>query len=165
MRMSFRVSMRRVGCAVMLSGITATAANAQLPNASTAAFAMGGNFTAVARGFEAVAWNPANLAMPGRPSVSFGAIIAGGNMGLAPIDFTMLHKFSGQLIDSATRVSWIDQARLAGGQRLRADLGVTPIAFSIGPVGFQYGGSVYSTTNLSPDAWEAVLFGNAGGSA
>src|SRR5438552_4290215 len=162
MRMSFRVSMRRVGCAVMLSGITATAANGQLPNASTAAFARGGNFTAVARGFEAVAWNPANLAMPGRPSVSFGAIIAGGNMGLAPIDFTMLHKFSGQLIDSARRVWWIDQALLAGGQRLRADLGVTPIAFSIGPVGFQYGGSVYSTTNLSPDAWEAVLFGNAG---
>src|SRR5438552_17120078 len=111
MRMSFRVSMRRVGCAVMLSGITATAANAQLPNASTAAFAMGGNFTAMARGYEAVAWNPANLAMPERPAFSFGAVIAGGTLGLAPIDFTMLHKFSGATIDSVTRVSWIDQAK------------------------------------------------------
>src|SRR5881409_2061545 len=100
-------SMFRVAAAVILPVITTSVANAQLPNASAAAFGMGGNFTAVARGYEAVAWNPANLAMPGRPSVSFGAIIAGGNMGLAPIDFTMLHKFSGQVIDSATRVSWI----------------------------------------------------------
>src|SRR5438876_5528755 len=162
MRMSFRVSMRRVGYAVMLCGITATAANGQLPNASTAAFAMGGNFTAVARGFEAVAWNPANLAMPGRPSVSFGAVILGGNMGLAPIDFTALHKFTGKVIDSATRVSWVDQGKLAGAERVNADLGATPIAFSIGPVGFQCGGSVFTNVNLSPDAWEAVLFGNAG---
>src|SRR5207302_2979973 len=132
-------SMRRVGFSLTIATMMSAVANAQLPNASAAAFGMGGNFTAIARGYEAVAWNPANLAMPGRPAVSFGAVILGGNMGLAPIDFTALHKFSGQLIDSATRVSWIDEARLAGGQRLRADLGVTPIAFSIGPVGFQYG--------------------------
>jgi hypothetical protein len=29
-------------------------------------------------------------------------------------------------------------------------------------LGFQFGGSVYTNVNLSPDAWEAVLFGNAG---
>jgi len=159
---TFGFTTRRVGTAAMLAVITTSLANAQLPNASTAAFAMGGNFTAMARGYEAVAWNPANLAMPGRPVFSFGAIIAGGNMGLAPIDFTTLHKFSGQVIDSATRVSWIDQAKLAGGERVNADLGATPIAFSIGPIGFQYGGSVFTNVNLSPDAWEAVLFGNAG---
>jgi hypothetical protein len=154
--------MSHVRLAAILVSIGAVSADAQLPNASTAAFAMGGNFTAMARGFEAVAWNPANLAMPGRPFISFGAAIAGGNMGLAPIDFTMLHKFSGQLVDSATRVSWIDQAKLTGGQRGKADLGLTPLALTIGPVGVQIGGSVYTNLNLSPDAWESWLFGNGG---
>jgi hypothetical protein len=162
MRAFLRVSIRRVSLVATLASAGAASVDAQLPNASTAAFAMGGNFTAMARGFEAVAWNPANLAMPGRPFISFGAAIAGGNLGLAPIDFTTLHKFSGQVVDSATRVSWVDQAKLAGGQRAKIDAGLTPIAFTIGPVGFQFGGSVYTNVNLSPDAWESVLFGNAG---
>ena len=162
MRAHLLYTMRRVGYVAMLVSTSAVIAGAQLPNASTAAFAMGGNFTAMARGFEAVAWNPANLAMPGRPFFSLGTLIGGGNVGLSPIDFTALHKFSGQVVDSATRVSWINAARLAGGQRAKIDGGITPLALSVGPVGFQYGGSVYTNLNLSPDAWEAVLFGNAG---
>jgi hypothetical protein len=162
MRAVSKLSMRCVSLVALFASIGVGAANAQLPNASTAAFAMGGNFTAMARGFEAVAWNPANLAMPGRPFFSFGAAIGGGNLGLAPVDFTTLHKFGGQVVDSATRVSWIDQAKLAGGQRAQIDGGLTPLAFTLGPVGFQLGGSVYTNVNLSPDAWESVLFGNAG---
>jgi hypothetical protein len=142
--------------------IGAVSASAQLPNASTAAFAMGGNFTAMARGFEAVAWNPANLAMPGRPFMSFGAAIVGGNLGLAPVDLTMLHKFSDRVVDPVTKQSWIDQAKLTGGERIKIDGGLTPLALTLGPVGFQLGGSMYTNVNLSPDAWESWLFGNAG---
>lgn len=152
-------SMRGAAVAVAL---LSSYAGAQLPNASTAAFGMGGNFTAIARGYEAVRWNPANLAMPGRPLISLGAFIGGGNVGTEPIDLSTMHKFSGSDVDSATRVSWIEQARLAGGQRGRFDGSVTPIALSVGPIGFHAGASVYSTMNLSPDAWEAFLFGNAG---
>src|SRR5688572_10021609 len=97
---------RTAGLGLLLSGV-ASAAAAQLPNASTAAFGMAGNFTAVARGYEAVAWNPANLAMPGRPFFSMGVGIVGGSTGLEPIDFRALHEFSGRLVDSATKVSWI----------------------------------------------------------
>src|SRR5881409_1723382 len=107
-------SMFRVAAAVILPVITTSVANAQLPNASAAAFGMGGNFTAIARGYEAVAWNPANLAMPGRPFFSIGVGIAGGTAGMDPIDLTALHAFSGKVIDSVTRVAWIDKVRLAG---------------------------------------------------
>ena len=153
--------LRTAGLGLLLSGV-ASAAAAQLPNASTAAFGMAGNFTAVARGYEAVAWNPANLAMPGRPFFSMGVGIVGGSTGLEPIDFRALHEFSGRLVDSATKVSWIEQARLAGGQRGHLDGGVTPLAFSLGPIGFQAGGSTYTSMNLSTDTWEGMLFGNAG---
>jgi len=154
--------MRRVGLAAVLLVGSVSSVVAQLPNASAAAFGMGGNFTAMARGYEAVAWNPANLAMLGRPFFSIGLGIGGGTAGLDPIDIKTLHSFSGRVIDSATRVTWIDQARLAGGQRLRLDGGLTPLALSVGPIGVHVGSSVYSTMNLSPDAWEAWLFGNAG---
>jgi hypothetical protein len=161
MRTSLVSFMRRAGLATLILS-AGVRADAQLPNASPAAFGMGGNFTAVARGYEAVAWNAANLAMPGRSFMSFGTAIFGGSAGLAPIDLGKLHEFSGKIVDPATRVSWVDQARLAGGQRGRLDGGVTWLGLSVGPVGLHVGSSFYSNMNLSPDAWEAVLFGNAG---
>ena len=159
MRTHLSVSMRGVAVAVALLSSSAVA---QLPNASTAAFGMGGNFTAVARGYEAIRWNPANLSMPGRPAFSLGIAVLGGNVGTEPIDLSTMHKFSGTDVDSATRVSWVEQARLAGGQRGRLDGGITPIALSFMNIGIQAGTSFYSTMNLSADAWEAFLFGNAG---
>lgn len=156
-------SVRRVATAAVLITVSGGTAAAQLPNASTAAFGMGGNFTAIARGYEAVAWNPANLAMPGRPGFSLGIGVLGGSVGLDPIDFKTMHAFSGQVVDSATRVEWLNTVRLAGGQQARIDGGVTPLAFSIGPIGIQTGATAYTNLNLSPDAYEALLlFGNAG---
>ena len=155
-----RIPMRRLALAALILG--SSTLSAQLPSASPAAHGLGGNFTAIARGYEAVAWNPANLAMPGRPFFSIGLAIAGGSLGLDPVDFRTLHGFSGQVVDSASRVSWIQQARLSGGQHGRLDGGVTPVALSLGPVGLQFGGTAYANATLSPDAWEAMLFGNAG---
>src|SRR5436853_2687278 len=102
-----RVFPVRAALAAALTFFASIRGAAQLPNASSAAVAMGDNFTAVARGFEAVSWNAANLAMPGRPFMSFGFAMLGGNAGLGPVDLTALHKFSGQVIDSATRASWV----------------------------------------------------------
>jgi hypothetical protein len=161
MQKSLRTLRAATLSAVLLPSAAVVAA-AQLPNASAAAFGMGGNFTAMARGYEAVAWNPANLAMPGRPFFSIGLGIVGGNAGMDPIDVSALAAFGGELVDSATAVTWIDKVRLSGSQRIKLDAGITPIAFSLGPIGVQYGASVYSNTNLSPDAWEAYFFGNAG---
>lgn len=159
MRPHLLVSMR--GAAVALA-LVSGAAGAQLPNASTAAFGMGGNFTAIGRGYEAIRWNPANLSMPGRPLFSLGLGIGGGNTGMEPIDLSMMHEFSGIDVPDSVKANWVQQAALAGGQRGRLDGGVTPIALSVGPFGLQGGASFYSKMDLSPDAWEALLYGNAG---
>jgi hypothetical protein len=144
-----------------LFGASLSTANAQLPNASAAAFGMAGNFTAVAKGYEAVSWNAANLAMPGRPFFSLGLAIAGGNAGLDPVDVSALNEFSGLTVDFDTRLAWLDKARLAGGERARLDGGVTWLGLSVGPFGLHVGSSAYADMNLSPDAFEAFLFGNA----
>lgn len=135
---------------------------AQLPSASAAAQGMGGNFTAIARGFEAVAWNPANLGMAGRPLVSLGTLIGGGTMGMDPVDFRALSEYSDQVVPADVRREWVNNARLSGGQTIRLDGGVTLLGLSVGPVGLQAGGSTALSIRLSPDAWEAMLFGNAG---
>lgn len=161
MRASGHQMARRIGCvAILLVGATASA-GAQLPNASAAAFGMAGNFTALAKGYEAVAWNAANLAMPGRPGFSLGLGIAGGNAGLDPVDVSALNEFSGLTIDFDTRVAWLDRVREAGGERARLDGGVTWLALSVGPFGLHVGSTAYADMNLSPDAFEAFLFGNA----
>jgi hypothetical protein len=155
-------SLRPAGLATLSLSLATSTLFAQLPSASTAGFAMAGNYSAMARGYEAVALNPANLAMPGRPFLSLGALALGGTLGLDPVDFKALHEWSGLVVDSATRVDWVDQARLSGGEKIRLDGGVTYLGLSVGPIGIQAGSSFYSSLNLSPDAFEAVLFGNAG---
>jgi hypothetical protein len=152
----------RGAAAMLLLCASATSLASQLPSASAAAFGMGGNFTAIAKGYEAVAWNAANLAMPGRPFFSLGIGIAGGTAGLDPIDVRTLNEFSGLVVDSVTRVSWIEEARRAGGQGVHLDGGITPLALSLGPIGLHVGTSTYTSMRLSPDAFEAYLFGNAG---
>jgi len=161
MRERFAVSLRAMAF-LALNTVAVSALAAQLPSSSPAGFALGGNFTAMARGYEAVSWNAANLAMPGRPFMSFGLVALGGSAGMAPVDFTKLHEFSGVVIDSATRALWVQQARDEGGQRVEVDGGVTPLALSVGPIGLQVGTSFYTHMNFSPDALEAWLFGNAG---
>ena len=116
----------------------------------------------MARGYEAVAFNPANLAMPGRPFISFGTMILGGTVGMDPVGFGMLHDYSGQVVDSAVRASWVDLVRTSGRQRARVDGGITPLALSVGPIGLQAGVSTYTNMDLSPDMFEALMFGNAG---
>lgn len=156
------IKFMRGALGVAICALVTRNASAQLPNASSAAFGMAGNFTAIARGFEAVSWNPANLSMPGRPAFSLGIGAFGGNAGLDPIDIRTLNSYGGQVVPAAVRESWVNQARLVGGERIRVDGGVTPIALSVGPIGLQVGASMYTTANLSPDAFETVLFGNAG---
>lgn len=155
----------RLYLALAITLVASAPLAAQLPSASPAAHAMAGNFTALARGYEAIAWNPANLGMPGRPGFSLGVGVVGGSFGLDPVDLRTMNKWGGIVVPAEERRAWVEDARAAGGQHTRLDGGVTPIAFTIGPFGVQGGVSTYMNMTLSPDAWEAMLFGNAGNSA
>ena len=55
---------------LLISIIAAAPVAAQLPSASASALGAGDTYTALARGFNAVAWNPAGLAMTGNPGFS-----------------------------------------------------------------------------------------------
>ena len=70
-------------------------AGAQQPNASPAAAALGA-YTAQARGLDAVAWNPANLGMPGNPLLSLSILTVNGGTGLKPISLNDISPYYGQ---------------------------------------------------------------------
>lgn len=134
---------------------------AQLPNASPAAYGMAGNYTALATGYDAIAWNPAMLSMPGNSSFSF--TLAGVNVssGLKPVELADFAPFSGKLIPDATKEEWLQRIG-SGTQTGDARTGITLFALSNGNIGLQAGTTAYGSMAMNQDAAEAILFGNAG---
>lgn len=147
-----------------LSGLFATAPDlsAQLPQASARALGMGYNMTASARGFAAVANNPAGLAHWESPGFSLAIPAATAGTGLGPVTLADIAEYEGAFIPDAQKAAWLQSVTDAGGQAGILQGGLTPLALNIGPVGFQLSSAVGGRMQLSPDAAELLLYGNAG---
>lgn len=154
--------LRGVAIAAAALAFTAAPSAAQLPNNSAAAAGMGGNYTAAARGYEAISWNPALLGLPGRTGFSLTLMPFDMIAGLDPVDLSTLKQYEGQYVPLDVRRQWLQDISDNGGQEGRFGGGLTPIALSIGNFGLQYSAAAYGSMNLGPEVAEAVLFGNAG---
>jgi hypothetical protein len=133
---------------------------AQLPSASVAAFGMAGNYTAAAKGYDAVAWNPANLGFA-PPAFSMSILSGGGTTGLDPVKLSDFSPFQGKLLPATTKESWLKSIG-AGTERGSLDGGLSILAMSVENLAFQVGVTGTGEANLNQDAAEAILFGNAG---
>jgi hypothetical protein len=145
-------------------GLLATAAPAagQLGSASAASLGMGEVRTPIARGFDAVASNPAGLAMPGSGGFTLALLPAVGGQGASPVTLRDVQRFEGRLVDDATKRLWSDRVRAAGAEHVDAGGDVTWLAMSVGRIGVQLSTSAHAVGSLTPDAVQALLFGNAG---
>jgi hypothetical protein len=152
--------MLRHSALLVLAG--AGAASAQLPNASAAATGLGGAYTARARGYDAVAWNPANLGLSNNPAFSIGFLSLHGSSGLDPISLNDFAPYSGKVLPASQREAWLQQVIANGGQSGRVDGGLTIAALSAGPFALQISSALAGSTKLNADAFEAIMFGNAG---
>jgi hypothetical protein len=137
-------------------------AAAQLPQASATALGMGFNMTASARGFAAVANNPAGLGHPSSPGFSMAIPGVFLNIGLGPVSFGDVAEWEQRVLPDAVKAEWL--ARISDANGLVADegAGATFLALSVGPVGLQVslGGGARAT--LAPAVAELLLYGNAG---
>jgi hypothetical protein len=151
---------RSLGVAIAALLIPAVA-QAQAGNASSAATAMGGNYTAVARNFNAAAWNPANLGLDGnsRFSIAFSPQLG---MGTGPITLADLKEYEGIVVPQAVREQWLQKVIDNDGQDLDGDVNVTPIAMSIGRFGISATTTLRANGAIPAAFAELVLFGNAG---
>lgn len=139
-----------------------TSGAAQVGNTLPHSMGMGGNYTALARGFSAVLWNPAGLGLADNPRASLTLLPVSVTAGLGPVTPADLAAYDGQLIPHSTRVQWLDRIRADGGERGNADTDLTYLALSVGRIAFSASSSLRGRVNLGPDVAELLLFGNAG---
>src|SRR5437762_4021248 len=156
----FNTAIARSALVMIAATALATNASAQLVSASAASVALGDNYTALARGFNAINWNPAGLGMPENPFFSF-SLGGRGAAGTDPISFGDVAKYSGITVPQAVLASWLSRVQQQGGQSLEAN-GAGSFALSVGSFGFQLATNAYERGKLSPDAVEVLLYGNAG---
>lgn len=136
-------------------------ASAQQGNASAAASALGGNYTALARNFNAIAWNPANLGLSGNSGFSL-AISPQLGIGTGPVTFKDLKQFEGAIVPDTVRERWLDEIQANGGQKLNGDLDITPLALSFGNLALGATTTVRSEGVMPTAMMELYFFGNAG---
>ncbi len=161
-RLAMRRSLRRASSALALTVSAAASVHAQLPSASTGALGMADNFTAVARGYAAVSWNPAMLGMAGNPGASLALLPVRGIAGLDPVSLKDLDSYEGRFVPDAVREQWLQNIEREGNEQGTGGGDATFIAAQIGRLGVQLGSTLRVVGNLSPGAAELLLFGNAG---
>jgi hypothetical protein len=159
-RPRFITAISRSALCVLLGIALARGASAQLVSASASSLSLGDNYTALARGYNAITWNPANLGQPGNPLFSFGFAGRGAG-GMDPISLSDLSQYSGVSVPNAVLNQWLSRVKANGGQSLEAE-GAGSFAMSIGSFAFQVATNGYERGKLSPDAVEVLLYGNAG---
>ena len=138
------------------------AASGQLPVAGTTALATANNYTALARGFTAIALNPAGLGMPGNPGFSLALVPIEGRAGLSGLTLGEIAEFSDLPLSKAKREEWLQRVEEKGAFTTRAGVSGTAFALSAGPIGLQISSVGQANTAMSPDAFELFLFGNSG---
>lgn len=149
--------------AAALLGLPGTA-RAQLPSASARALGMGENYSALARGYNAVAWNPAGLGVPDGPGFSMAFPVLQGALGLDPVTLGDLAEHDGEMIPAGVKADWLDRIRAEGSQEGTAGGGITWVAMSIENFAVQLSTVATGTASLTPEGAELLLFGNAGAS-
>jgi hypothetical protein len=145
---------------LVLAGLLAPVLlHAQLPDPSTRALGMGDAYTSLARGYEAVYWNPAMLAAVGRPGFSLDLPHLNFEFGSNAYGLSDVSKYAGTFLtdaDKATLLGKIDTTLT-----LRALLGIAPIGLSVGPFAILVGSAGQMSLGIGKDAVRLALYGNA----
>ena len=154
------LAIRSMRAAAMLLLLAALPATAQLPSASTAALGLGQNFTAAARGYGAMAWNPALLAAANNGPASMTLLTGAAGAGLGPISLSDLAEYADRVVPAGVKTEWLTRVSVEGAERGTADADATWAAAQIGRFGFQASSSVRTLADLSHDVLQLFLFGN-----
>ncbi len=146
---------------LVLAGLlTPALLSAQLPDPSTRALGMGDAYTSLARGYEAVFWNPAMLATWGRPGFTIGLPHVNIEFGSNAFGFSDVRKYANTYLSAADKQTLLD--KITGSNlTIRSLVGAEPFGLSVGPFALMIGASGEVNAGLGKDAVRLALFGNA----
>lgn len=145
--------------AVLIS--LAAPGEAQLASPSTAALGLGDNYTAAARGYSAVAWNPAGLGLTGTRGFSLSILPTRAIAGFGPITLGDLKDHENTVVPQAVKEQWLNSVRSQGSQSGTGGGDVTLLGAQFGPIAVQLSTTVRAVSDISPGVVELILFGNA----
>lgn len=154
-------SMKMTMAAVLLATVAAPV-RGQLASPSTAALGMGDNYTAAARGYSAVSWNPALLGLDrGNPAWSMTLFTGRGVAGLDPVTLGDLKDYEDEVVPANVKAQWLASIRDEGSQAGTGGADITWLALQVGNFGLQASSSAQAVSDISPGIAELLLFGNA----
>jgi hypothetical protein len=159
--MTAMIRIQQAGICFGAALVLAAPVSAQLASPSAAALGMGENFTAVARGYSTLAWNPAGLALSGGPQTSATLGTARAITGIGPITLADLAAVQGEVVSEAVRRQWLAAVTADGGQSGGAGFDMTWAAIQFGHVALQFATVGRALSNISPGLAELLLIGNA----
>lgn len=142
--------------------LVATPAAAQMVTPNARAAGMGFAYGAVARGYSAGFYNPANLGQSGNHGFTLGLPMITVDYGSEPIPFQEFKDHEGEFIDDSTKNDWLDRIGPNGSLTIRGTADIGEIGLSIGPVAVTVGTVGATRADLPHDAVELLLYGNAG---
>jgi len=152
--------MKRVSLA--LAGLLLPALlRAQLPDPSTRALGLGDAYTSLARGYEAVYWNPAMLAALGRPGFTIGLPHVDVEVGSNVYGFSDFQKYANSFLTDADKQTLLKKMANDSSLTIRALGGVAPFALSVGPFALAVGSAFEGDLAVGKDAVQLALLGNA----
>jgi hypothetical protein len=155
-----RINATAAAVAALLSILPAPVA-AQLASPSTPALGMGDNYTAAARGYSTMSWNPALLGLSGNPTTSATVGTLRLTAGLGPVTIADLAEYQGEVLPENVKQQWLARIRQDGGQRGGAGFDVTWVAVQSGRFGLQVSTSGRALNDIGPGLAELMLSGNA----
>ena len=145
---------------------------AQLPLSSTRALGMGNGYGAAARGYEAIAWNPALLGLSDRPGFSLNLAQVSGELGDNSFNYSDFQNYRDKVLTRADKDTIMSKildcpANAVGPQcgparplSIRLGAGLTTLAMTFGNFGLSLSGGASADASLSSDFVELGLYGN-----
>ena len=121
--------------------------------------AMGGAYTAIARGVESPSWNPANLGLSGKNKYHFNLVSVGLGLNNNSFDKNHYDLYNGKYLTSEDKQNILASIPAEG---LRFDLGteVQAMGLAFGPLAFSASGFAVSDLSFSKEILDLVLNGN-----
>ncbi len=158
-------SQTTLAIACMLTAGATSVAEAQLATPSARSFAVANSYAARARGYESPYWNPANLGLSDMPSWSVGLAGASAYFNNNSLSYGQITDLYGEFLDDATKSDLLSDIRGGDPDRLfqaSADVNASVAGVSVWRFAFGVGSVGAGRLDVTPDAVELLLFGNAG---
>jgi hypothetical protein len=153
--------MHRLAILPLVGLVVPAALAGQLPRASARALGMLQSQTAAARGYEAIAANPALLGLPGRPGFSLNLIQVSAQEWSNAFDAGDVFTYEGDTLSTADKDTILAKIPTDQALRIGAGVGAAGLAVTVGNFGFMVAAQGDVEGRLNRDWAELLLYGNA----